>query len=55
MLIDTDKQKAVIFEIKSQLLQLDIKLKEVGLVSEYVELLVKKRELQELLNQVQNG
>ncbi len=41
-------------EIQSQLIQIDIKLKKEELVSEFMELLIKKRQLQELLNQIQN-
>jgi hypothetical protein len=54
MLIDREKSKAVMLEIQSQLIQIDIKLKKEELVSEFMELLIKKRQLQELLNQIQN-
>lgn len=53
MQIDRDKRRSVLLEIHSQILQLDIKLEAEEIVSEYVKLLVKKRELQELLNQIQ--
>jgi hypothetical protein len=54
MQIEPNLKKSVIREIEAQLIQLDIKLKDAILVSEYVELLVKKREYQELLNQINN-
>lgn len=54
MQIEREKFKAAEIEIKSQLLQIDIKLKNTELVSEFVDLLIKKRELVELLNHLQN-
>ena len=54
MLTNSDDKNAVIIEIKAQLLQLDIIAKKTILVSEFVEQLMKKRQLQELLNQIQN-
>lgn len=47
---------AIIREIESQIIQLDIKLdNEKTNVTRYVELLSEKRQLQELLNQERNG
>ena len=47
---------AIIREIESQIIQLDIKLdNEKTNVTRYVELLSQKRQLQELLNQERNG
>ena len=54
MLTNPEEKKAVIIEIKAQLLQLDIVAKKTILVSEFVEQLMKKRQLQELLNKIQN-
>lgn len=54
MQINPEDKQAVITEIRAQLLQLDIVAKKTILVSEFVEQLMKKRQLQELLNQIQN-
>ena len=54
MQINPEDKQAVITEIRAQLLQLDIVAKKTILVSEFVEQLMKKRQLQELLNQLQN-
>ena len=54
MQINPEDKQAVITEIRAQLLQLDIVAKKTILVSEFVEQLKKKRQLQELLNQIQN-
>ena len=50
----TAKTFAIKTEIKSQLLNLYIKLKKETLISDYVKLLSEKRQLQELLNQYNN-
>ena len=48
-------QETVLLEIKAQLQQIDIKLEQQELVSDYVELLVKKRQLTNLYNEIRNG
>lgn len=45
---------AVIREIESQMIQLNIKIKDEVKISDYVKLLSEKRQLQELLNQYNN-
>ena len=54
MQINPEDKAAVIIEIKAQLLQIDIVAKKTILVSEFLEQLMKKRQLQELLNKIQN-
>ena len=54
MPIEYDKE-AVLLEIKAKLIQLDIKLEQQELVSDYVELLVQKRQLTNLYNEIING
>jgi len=50
----TDETFAIKTEIKSQIMNLDIKLKKEVLISDYVKLLSEKRQLQELLNHYEN-
>lgn len=47
----TTENAAIVREIQSQITHVDIKLKAEVLVSQYVKLLLEKRQLQELLNQ----
>lgn len=54
MEIEAHQQRAVILETQSQLIQLDVKLKNTELVSEFMELLIKKRQLHQLLKELQN-
>jgi hypothetical protein len=51
----TENTQAVINEIKAQLTQIDIKLKNLQDMSLYVKLLCEKRQLEELLRIEQNG
>ncbi|WP_329804882.1 hypothetical protein [Flavobacterium facile] len=50
-----DKKAAIIYEIQSQILQINLKLPKIDDVTEYVKLLSEKRQLQELLNQETNA
>jgi hypothetical protein len=47
-----EKKEAVIFEIKAQLIEIDILLPKEENVTNFVELLSKKRQLTELLNEL---
>jgi hypothetical protein len=52
--MQTSHTKAIIREIESQIESIDIKINNAVLISELVELMSKKRQMQELLNQQRN-
>lgn len=50
--MQTDKKEAAVFEIKAQLIEIEILLPKEENVTKFVELLSKKRQLTELLNEL---